>query len=73
MTTQLTQLQPSDDITRPPDESLSVPNNLEFIPTEKLKPNNRNARTHSKKQIQQIADSIQKFGFNNPILVDDNY
>lgn len=58
MTTQLTQLQPSDDLTRPPDERLSIRNNLEFIPTEKLKPNNRNARIHSKKQIQQIDDSI---------------
>ncbi len=31
----------------------------------------RNARTHSKKQIRKIADSIQKFGFNNPVLIDD--
>ncbi len=51
----------------------SKPNNLEFIATEKLKPNNRNARTHSKKQIQQIADSIQRFGFTSPILVDESY
>ena len=29
-----------------------------------------NARTHSKKQIAQIARSIKSFGFNNPILVD---
>lgn len=29
-----------------------------------------NARTHTKKQIGQIARSIEKFGFNNPILVD---
>ena len=37
-----------------------------------LKPNKRNARAHSKKQIRQIADSIQAFGFNNPILVDED-
>src|SRR5437660_7359559 len=30
-----------------------------------------NARTHSKKQIQQIANSIAKFGFCNPVLIDD--
>lgn len=30
----------------------------------------RNARTHSKKQIAQIASSIAKFGFNNPVLID---
>ncbi|AML53649.1 DNA methylase N-4 [Falsihalocynthiibacter arcticus] len=37
-----------------------------------LKPNPRNARTHSKKQVRQIASSIRQFGFNNPILVDEN-
>ena len=36
-----------------------------------LTPNSRNARTHSKKQIRQIADSITAFGWTNPILVDD--
>jgi DNA modification methylase len=36
-----------------------------------LKPYARNARTHSKKQIRQIANSIRRFGFTNPILVDD--
>lgn len=34
-----------------------------------LKPYKGNARTHSKRQIRQIADSIGRFGFNNPILV----
>jgi DNA modification methylase len=37
-----------------------------------LKPNARNARTHSKKQVRQIADSIQAFGFLVPVLVDEN-
>jgi len=31
-----------------------------------------NARTHSDKQIQQIAGSIKRFGFTNPVLVDDS-
>lgn len=35
-----------------------------------LKPWTGNARTHSPKQIRQIARSISLFGFNNPILVD---
>jgi hypothetical protein len=35
-----------------------------------LKPSERNARTHSKKQIHKVADSIRAFGFVNPILVD---
>ena len=36
-----------------------------------LEPRATNPRTHSKKQIRQIADSIERFGFTNPILVDD--
>jgi DNA modification methylase len=37
---------------------------------EDLKPDPANPRHHSKKQIQQIADSIRTFGFNVPILTD---
>lgn len=37
-----------------------------------LKANPRNARTHSPKQISQIAASIAEFGFTNPILIDGN-
>lgn len=37
-----------------------------------LKPYARNARTHSKKQIKQIASSIERFGFVNPVLVSDD-
>jgi DNA modification methylase len=36
-----------------------------------LKPYARNARTHSRKQIRQIAESIRTFGFTNPILIDE--
>ena len=36
-----------------------------------LRPYARNARTHSKKQVKQIADSIRRFGFTNPVLVSD--
>jgi DNA modification methylase len=35
-----------------------------------LSPYPSNARTHSKHQIRQIADSIRTFGFTNPVLVD---
>ena len=35
-----------------------------------LTPYPQNARTHSKRQIRQIADSIETFGWTNPILVD---
>ncbi|MDF2367766.1 DNA methyltransferase [Sneathiella sp.] len=35
-----------------------------------LTPAARNPRTHSKKQVRQIAASIEAFGFTNPVLVD---
>jgi DNA modification methylase len=41
-------------------------------PLSVLRPFPRNARTHSKKQVQQIARSIERFGFTNPVLVSDN-
>lgn len=44
-----------------------------YLSTEKLKPYDRNSRIHSNEQIQQVADSIREFGFNNPILIDDNF
>lgn len=37
-----------------------------------LRPYSRNARVHSKKQIKQIAASIERFGFVNPVLVSDS-
>jgi hypothetical protein len=37
-----------------------------------LTPRSSNPRTHSEKQLRQIADSIRTFGFTNPILVDQD-
>jgi DNA modification methylase len=37
-----------------------------------LRPYARNARTHSKKQVKQIAQSIERFGFTNPVLISDH-
>jgi hypothetical protein len=45
---------------------------LERLPVTSLRPYDRNARTHSKKQIRQIADSIERFGFTNPVLISDD-
>jgi DNA modification methylase len=45
---------------------------IEQTPIHALRPQDRNARTHSKRQIRQIADSVKRFGFTNPILTDDN-
>ena len=41
-----------------------------YRPLASLTPDPRNARTHSKKQIAQIVQSIRAFGFTNPILAD---
>ena len=37
-----------------------------------LKPYPRNARRHSRKQLRKIAESLQRFGWTNPILVDED-
>lgn len=44
---------------------------VEMLPPENLKPYPRNARTHSKKQVKQIAASIKRFSFTNPVLIDE--
>lgn len=50
----------------------TVRRELSYRPIGQLKPYDRNARTHSRSQIKQIANSIERFGFTNPILVDDD-
>lgn len=42
------------------------------INIDKIKPYNKNARTHSTKQIEQIMNSIKAYGFINPLLIDEN-
>ena len=49
-----------------------VPLIPKMVAIAQLRPWARNARTHSKKQIRQIADSIKEFGFTNPVLIDRN-
>ena len=39
----------------------------------KLRPSKRNARTHPKKQIRQLANVIRQFGWTYPILVDEDF
>jgi ParB-like chromosome segregation protein Spo0J len=43
---------------------------VEYLPASSLRPYARNARTHSKKQIKQIGESIRTFGFTSPVLID---
>ena len=45
---------------------------IEYLTPSSLIPYSRNARTHSQKQIRQIADSIRRFGFTNPRLIDND-
>jgi DNA modification methylase len=41
-------------------------------PIDELTPNPRNARTHPQKQLRQLANSIVRFGFNNPVYINDD-
>jgi ParB-like nuclease domain len=43
---------------------------LVYSPISELKPSPHTARTHSKRQIRQIFNSLQEFGWTNPILID---
>ncbi len=45
--------------------------NVKYMHPATIKPSPRNSRIHSAKQVKQIARSIEKFGFNNPILLDE--
>ena len=45
---------------------------VEALAIGSLKPYPRNPRTHSEKQINQIANSIRQFGFTNPVLIDSD-
>jgi ParB-like chromosome segregation protein Spo0J len=54
------------------DPSLDFRMDVVSIGLAKLRPYAKNPRTHSKKQIRQIADSIRRFGFTNPVLVSDD-
>lgn len=47
-----------------------IPLTVTTEPIGSLKPDPTNARSHSKRQIKQIAVSIEAFGFNVPLLVD---
>lgn len=44
---------------------------IEYTALENLNHYKGNPKVHDEKQIQQIAKSIERFGFNNPILIDE--
>jgi DNA modification methylase len=45
---------------------------IELWPTDRLRPYERNPRTHSEAQVDQLAASMVEFGWTNPILIDEN-
>ncbi len=45
---------------------------LNYKDVNALKPYERNSKLHDKKQVLQIAESIKKFGFNVPVLIDQD-
>ena len=51
-------------------EKIKLAEKFEHISVENLLPYARNARTHSDEQLEQIAKSINEFGFLNPVLID---
>jgi len=46
---------------------------IAYLPPVHLRASATNARTHSKKQLKQIARSIERFGFLNPVLISDDF
>lgn len=46
-------------------------NKILQVNIDELRENPNNARTHSESQIDKISASILKFGFVNPVLIDD--
>jgi DNA modification methylase len=60
--------------TRAPSGSVSLTDlQIAYLPPRRLHPSPNNARTHSKKQLKQIAGSIERFGFVNPVLISDDF
>jgi DNA modification methylase len=43
---------------------------INYYQLDRLKPHPENPRKHSKRQIKQVAESIRRFGFRFPVLVD---
>ncbi|PJI86338.1 ParB-like nuclease family protein [Yoonia maricola] len=43
---------------------------IKHLPIDALSPYANNPRTHSNQQVRQIADSIEEFGWTNPVLID---
>jgi DNA modification methylase len=51
---------------------LALADRIELWPIDRLHSYERNPRTHSEAQVDQIAASMVEFGWTNPILIDEN-
>jgi DNA modification methylase len=60
----------NEDLLRQGDNKPVIRLAIEYVSVAALKPDSRNPRSHSKRQIRQIAQSIKAFGFNVPLLID---
>ena len=59
-------------ITTDPSAGLvALADRIELWPIDRLRPYERNPRTHSDEQVDQIAASMVEFGWTNPVLVDE--
>ena len=45
---------------------------IEYLPIKDIKPYKNNVKQHPQWQIDKIIKSIEKFGFNDPIAIDEN-
>ena len=45
---------------------------VEYLKPSEINAYGRNARIHSPEQITQIVNSMQEFGFTNPVLIDNS-
>jgi ParB-like chromosome segregation protein Spo0J len=50
---------------------VALADRIELWPIDRLRPYERNPRTHGEAQVDQIAASMVEFGWTNPVLVDD--
>jgi ParB-like chromosome segregation protein Spo0J len=50
---------------------VALADRVELWPLDRLRPYERNPRTHSEAQVNPIAASIVEFGWTNPVLVDE--
>ena len=50
---------------------VALADRIELWPIDRLRPYERNPRTHRDEQVDQIAASMVEFGWTNPVLVDE--